>query len=1078
MASFTNNENNISNDSTSDVCKLTSSEAQLSRTQCFLNNEQSNFSSIKQQFQDFSGILFLDEYGETHNPFGNVTPKERSDLQFRPQYFEDGTRITQLCLDSITTVFWNHGVPFVSVRSHTGKLVNRAVLLPDVKKLVLQVKQLKTNGKDKISSPFCFKEHRPYKVQEFYPENLYFILQAPNDKKPDSYKTWDYSQDFRRALVRDAQVVFKTDLDDPPYFVKRLAEMCCEKQFDILRQYKPIQVRFIDPLAKFHYNSVEMELPAPNVNRSLEWVKDMTHNDKYQSNPTHGIRLLKEFQWERNDLQKVIDFCKRYNFKTTQDLVSAFCSLNSILWNYQYFKNKEYFKDSKNVSSLQTMQRYLSLAREGYPLVRSNSKKGPLLEKRNRSCSNCIFLQYYPLFLRVFTGKKTNVILRILSYTTKYVAQGDDTDDSMFASWISKFRNAKTAFVDKAADKVGQAGGYDFITGIIKGYISSIPGMIADGLTTIASSAFKGIKTIINLVSEVITWFMNKMAEIFDGVFEIPKDLFDGKKILFCIAIFLFLVAAGHLFDGTIMRAALFAGVVSAVALIGGVVTDQAIGLWEAVYPKDGSYVAQSLGSASFVPLFGFIAACLTSRGLATSLVIMRGMPDVLHNLMDWFRWALDRLYLLISGEHFFFCNETKDALTQYVDDLVELYSDPDLKKKMLIDIPLGNKVKKLANDCPAMRTALSQLKGLSTRYYNHVSTLMTNIVADAERVRCESLAAVQRVTPVVLWLYGDGGQGKGGSMNFLPQAIYEYVSKELPDIYPEPWNPGMKYTKAKGSIYWEQYAQQWCVFNDEFMATTDVRDRGLEGAEFLNVIDQNPLSLNMAFQGKGLNYFTSPFVLISTNIKDKDIEQEGGMTAPNSLMRRRHFHFRVTRNKKVDDILEKRDEAWFFTRYKDENKPDVQKLATEGQESFFYDEVEERFVSCQEVLDRYGLETYDFSGIAELVGKEIVRRHLETDDMRRRMATYEFFPRKQSKKVHFIAKEAPYAAVVGEIPPRPATWQGDFVSWIKEFKRQADSGIKKSLIDDSEYTTERMEREVLLKEEFPVEFKLVKDET
>lgn len=981
--------------------------------------------------------------------------------------------IVQQSLHEIAAILWNQGNPCVVSYDLDGKPHYRGILLPEVSHLVLRVKKIKSLNRNSISVPFAFRRHQPYVVESSDPNEASYKLSIPSsfrEKFINGEKGLEYSADFMNTLIYDADVCFKTDFEQESYFVKQLCLMCPEKQFHILRQYKPIFVRFKDPLAKYKFSMIEEKLPAaPNLNRSLEWANELAHNDKYESTPYEGITYLKDPVFEHNDLQNLVAFGKKYNFRSLREMRHEFQVLNQLLWSYQYFRTIGF------LSQWKVMWKNLDLCTKGYVLKRA-SYTGDNYEKPKRFPTTSAFLKYYSLFHRVFTGKKFNKIIRILRYPKDgpvslikpvcdivVEAQGkkqpfvntpngtslgeveDEVKPSMFASLVDRFRLAKKKIVTKAAEVAGDSGVNDFISEIISNYIAEIPKQIYNGLKGLADSAFKGIKSLISLITETISWFMDRMAEVFEGVFEIPESLMDGKKILFCIAIVLFVVSVGYLFDSPVMKSVLFAGTVAAIAIVGGVVTDQAIGFWEVVFPREGTHTAQ-IGMSIMAPIFSFVASCLTSRGLATSLVILRGMPDVLSNVAEWFRWALDRLYLLLSGEKFFLSSEEKDALTDYTDQLIELYSDYDIRKKMLIDQAIGDKIKKLAHQAPAMRTALATLKGLNNKYHDYMATLMTNVMADAERVNSEALCSVSRVTPVVLWLQGKGGGGKGGSMNFFPKAVYEYVQKELPEVYPEPWNPGMKYTKSKGSVYWEQYKQQFCVVNDEFMPTSNVQERGLEGAEFLNVIDQNPLSLNMAFAGKGLNYFTSPFVIYSTNVKDDDLNTESGMTAPTSLLRRRHCLFTVSRKNDIpqNQLLQRRNEAWNFSRYHDKNMPDIQRLAMDGQETEIGPGA---FIPASEALSRTGVSTMTFDQVAELVGQQIVLRYHETMQMRSQLQDYEFFPNKKSKRVNFEIQKTPEIVDVSPMEPRPRNFGGTIGEWFKKWS--SDRAAKISIVQE-----------------------------
>jgi len=465
----------------------------------------------------------------------------------------------------------------------------------------------------------------------------------------------------------------------------------------------------------------------------------------------------------------------------------------------------------------------------------------------------------------------------------------------------------------------------------------------------------------------------------------------------------LFLFFVGHLFKSHLLSPLLFLAITSIDMFAGALNSVRTTSLWSKVFPTIGQHEAQ-IEFSDFRAIATLAVGLVSLRDTSMIITLMQKMPDVAKSVSTWCTWIIDKCWIFFTNRPFFLDTEQKDELESYCQRLVEHYRNPDNKKLMLTSEPLGRLVRSLGRQAPGWKTALAQLRGIDTHWYNHMMTLMNNIITDAELVRTTGIAVTQRVEPTVLFLNGMGGQGKGASMQLFPKAIYEVVQKMCPEVYPETWNPTMCFTKAKNSDFWEGYDQNFCVVNDEMLAVTDTVSRGEECAEFLNMIDTNPMSLNMAFGSKGQNYFTSPLVIVSTNVTDNEIKSAAGMTSPPSFFRRKHINVTVSRNEHVDDVLanENYQRAWHYTEYFDDNEGSVQKLAMQDQVRSLCEhgmlcsrtDCSDRHVETYyELLKRKKVMTSNFKEIVYRTAMEIVRKYRTTSSLRARLAQHEFFP-------------------------------------------------------------------------------------
>jgi len=538
------------------------------------------------------------------------------------------------------------------------------------------------------------------------------------------------------------------------------------------------------------------------------------------------------------------------------------------------------------------------------------------------------------------------------------------------------------------------------------------------------------LKKIPNQISNVLTYIRDMIKDAFNGFVDIIKQIFQPflsfregfnesieastgskddntmffNKVVFGISLALFLIFAGKVFKSVVLSPLLFLAITSIDIFKGALTNMRTSAMWQKVFPSQGEHEAQSFSLASVMSIATLSIGMVSLRDTATIVALLQKMPDITKSVSSWSTWFVDKCFIFFTDKPFFLDTEQKDALKAYCDELIEFYREPDNKKNMLSSEPIGRNVRRLGRAAPGWKTALSALRGLDNHWYNHMSTLMNNIMTDAELVRTTGIAVTQRCEPVVLFLHGMGGQGKGASMQLFPKAVYEVVSKHLPHIYPDRWNPTMSFTKAKGSDFWEGYDQNFCVIHDEMLAQDDPTKRGEECVEFLNIVDTNPLSLNMAFGAKGQNYFTSPFVIVATNIKENELETACGMTAPPSFKRRRHVNVTVTRNENVQDVLtnEAYQRAWTFTEYLDKSTGSVQPLALQDQVLVECEHgrycakshcTTKRCTSYYDILKKDGVITCNFLEVVQRVGLEIVRRHKTTSNLRQRLADHEFFP-------------------------------------------------------------------------------------
>jgi hypothetical protein len=970
-------------------------------------------------------------------------------------------------------------------------------------RLVLEVTELKTRPNGDFYVPRILPRFLPYNnLLDVRPDLIAFS----SDQWVDGY-VFPINSRIPQAIAETGYIKeIYTDGFGTEHVERLPIDSYSDRWWRILKSLPILEVKLKDRWAKFFYT--EDGLPAPNENRFRPWVKDMTHNDKFQCVPFQGVRILREFNISEEDRLKLrtlsIEWSK--GVWTVEEMSAKFIRINNRLWDYQYFKKLDTVP-----GHLFHCHLLLNRAKDGYDLIRSD---GPNRQNSRRVfTSDTVFvLNNYKLLLRCFCGVSENRITHILEYAftspvsgkeisldtadrhkqlklavidedklaeskkmailnqrkrpsstrkkvPKYKGKGfanDETATKAFkdpvtfakhmaqhtfheaqglgdtvSTLFSALKDLKNAYsegetVNHVAKVVCENGGNELISAIITNYIKSIPDMImtkikAFGVSTVGilsyirdviKGAFQGLVDIVmgmfKPFFDTASWAKDGWQDFWKRTNDAADEMYANQcgivmKTVFVVALTMFILFVGHVFKSTVLSPLLFLAITSIEMFAGALNSARTTKLWSRVFPTIGEHEAQ-MDFGTVRNICTLAIGLVSLRDTMTIVNLMQKMPDVTKSVSSWSCWLVDKCWIFFTDKPFFLDTEQKDELELYCNKLVEFYRNPDNLRLMLTDEPMGRLVRQLGRQAPGWKTALAQLRGIDNKWYNHMNTLMSNIMTHAELVRTTGIAVTQRCEPTVLNLQGMGGQGKGASMQIFPKAVYEVVQKMLPQLYPDPWNPTMVYTKAKNSDFWEGYDQNFCVVHDEMLAVDDPTTRGEQCAEFLNMVDTNPMSLNMAFGAKGQNYFTSPFIIVATNATDKSLRSESGMTAPTSFFRRRHVNVTVSRNEHVEDILqnESYQRAWFYTEYYDPDPANAQHLALQDQTVTLCEhgqlcskkECSSRHVeSYYELLKRKKVQTSNFKEIAHRVAMEIVRKYKTTSSLRQRLATHEFFP-------------------------------------------------------------------------------------
>ncbi|QBL75904.1 putative non-structural polyprotein [Solenopsis invicta virus 13] len=146
------------------------------------------------------------------------------------------------------------------------------------------------------------------------------------------------------------------------------------------------------------------------------------------------------------------------------------------------------------------------------------------------------------------------------------------------------------------------------------------------------------------------------------------------------------------------------------------------------------------------------------------------------------------------------------------------------------------------------------------------------------------------RTEPVIIWLYGEAGQGKSYLSNPFAMIIAQTLNSHIPDdrIFAEIYNRNVE------QEYWDGYAGQTVIIYDDFGQKVDSGSEA--NPEFMEVIRAGniaPFPLHMAaLEDKRRARFQSKAIILSSNIEKPQINS---LTYPDAFFRRITVQLKVT---------------------------------------------------------------------------------------------------------------------------------------------------------------------------------------
>lgn len=221
--------------------------------------------------------------------------------------------------------------------------------------------------------------------------------------------------------------------------------------------------------------------------------------------------------------------------------------------------------------------------------------------------------------------------------------------------------------------------------------------------------------------------------------------------------------------------------------------------------------------------------------------------------------------------------------IKEWLKSVSDLLSEPNMAKLLTQSKEFRAHALKI---CERHDEILGLMASYKVQAPPNMSMLLNALMALKKKVLAIEMRESERVEPVTIYAAGPPGKGKTVFIQFLFSMIF---STDLTlEQAEDPFSTSLHiYTKSKESPYWEGYAKQPFVFLNDVLMGSAPADCVQEAKDMMGITEGGVYALNMAFEGKGTTYFTTPYVAITSNRKDfRNI----GTISPEAMARRMTF--------------------------------------------------------------------------------------------------------------------------------------------------------------------------------------------
>jgi len=269
----------------------------------------------------------------------------------------------------------------------------------------------------------------------------------------------------------------------------------------------------------------------------------------------------------------------------------------------------------------------------------------------------------------------------------------------------------------------------------------------------------------------------------------------------------------------------------------------------------------------------------------------------------DYMIFTQEILGLICAG--IFGVNPFSIEYTNFVKDILDMIDEAD--KFQVANLVILSKREEILKLCALRKRMIAAREAPMCDKLNKNLSLLFITRANQVDTICSTSqgllnGTLSRVEPVCVLFTGPPGVGKTTCIQKSSEAL-AYLDSQGQELYRE----DMTYCFNSSDRFWQGYAQQPFCRMDDVFATTDIPTRTLESRTLIDMININPMPLNMAsITDKGNCFFNSKYVFLSTNIANRGIqhvEWQIGLTDRHALERRLHLVLHKDTAYEPDDV-------------------------------------------------------------------------------------------------------------------------------------------------------------------------------
>jgi hypothetical protein len=287
-----------------------------------------------------------------------------------------------------------------------------------------------------------------------------------------------------------------------------------------------------------------------------------------------------------------------------------------------------------------------------------------------------------------------------------------------------------------------------------------------------------------------------------------------------------------------------------------------------------------SITAFSVTESFGRLAKSARSeiRDFAKLAVDLRNLGLFFNSCYELMKKVIDYVYEKVTGVPFFSSSvQAKEMVKLYTDFVATYYNVTDQDMKNNVDV-----AKKYVNDFTELRNSYQRcMTFMSESTKSRVQQILSSCLPRVQTAFQYIATSKGRPQPVVLFLSGTTAVGKTTLVKVLIKALNNAIH------HVDPTDNDIYYRNQKEEFWSGYHGQRYCVY-DDFLQSTDPTDRARAANEMIHVANTSTYPLNMPdLLSKGLTFFESPFVIVTSNLLHKSSFTNIGLTEPDALLRR-----------------------------------------------------------------------------------------------------------------------------------------------------------------------------------------------